>query len=85
MNNKIEEDEIFANVEPQISYYSSSLNCGVTAIFSKNEIKSYKKAGKLFGPVSPKNNFSLCNTIMLPFIINKELIESDSNNNKINH
>ena len=85
MNNKIEEDEIFANVEPQISYYSSSLNCGVTAIFSKNEIKSYKKAGKLFGPVSPKNNFSLCNTIMLPFIINKELIESDNNNNKINH
>ena len=84
MNNKIEEDEIFTNEEPQISYYSSSLNCGVTAIFSKKEIKSYKKTSKLFGPVSPKNNFSLCNTIMLPFIINKELIESD-NNKKINH
>ena len=85
MNNKIEEDEIFTIVEPQISYYSSSLNCGVTAIFSKNDKKCFKKSAKFFGPVSPKNNFSLCNTIMLPFIINKESIESENNNNKINH
>ena len=88
MNNIIEEDEQFINIEPQISYYSSSLNCGVTAICSKNDKKQNRKISKLFSPVSPKNNFSLCNTIMLPFIINKDGIESYSNNyynNKINH
>ena len=84
MNNKIEEDDLFT-VEPQISYYSSSLNCGVTAIFSKNDKKAYKKISKLFGPISPKNAFSLCNTIMIPFIINKNEVEEDNYNNKINH
>ena len=86
MNNKIEEDDLFT-VEPQISYYSSSLNCGVTAIYSKNDKKTYKKTSKLFGPISPKNAFSLCNTIMIPFIINKSSVETDiiNNNNKINH
>ena len=43
MNDVIEEDDLFTIVEPPISYYSSSINCGVTAIFSKNEIKSYKR------------------------------------------
>ena len=85
MNDVIEEDDLFTIVEPPISYYSSSINCGVTAIFSKNEIKSYKRVSKLFMPVSPKNNFSLCNTIMLPFIINQESIDNDNINNNMNH
>ena len=85
MNNIIEEDDLFTIVEPPISYYSSSINGGVTAIFSKNEIKSYKRVSKLFMPVSPKNNFSLCNTIMLPFIIKQESIDNDNINNNMNH
>ena len=90
MNNIIEEDEQFANIEPLISYYSSSLNSGVTAICSKNEKKQNRKISRLFSPVSPKNNFSLCNTIMQPFIVGKDGIESYNNNyynnnNKINH
>ena len=80
MNNIIEQDEIFTNIEPQISYYSSSLNCGVTAIFSKNEKKLNNKINELYIPFSPKNNFSLCNTIMLPFIINENLIDNKNNN-----
>ena len=91
MTNKIDEHDPFTVVEPQISYYSSLLNCGVTAIFHNNPLKSYKKVSSLFGPVSPKNNFSLCNTVMWPFIINKGEIESDISNisninySKINH
>ena len=87
MINKRDEDDVFTVVEPQVSYYSSLINCGVTAIFSNNQIKSYTKVDSLFAPVSPNNNFSLCNTIMLPFIINKEeeLDNSNINYNKMNH
>ena len=81
MNNIIEEDDQFINIEPLISYYSSSLNSGVTAICSKNEKKQNRKISRLFSPVSPKNNFSLCNTIMQPFIVGKDGIESYNNNN----
>ena len=87
MNNKIEEDDLFTNVEPVISYYSSSSNLGVTAIYSNQEIKPYnKKYNSLFTPYSPKNNFSLCNTVMIPSIINKNEIEYDNNyyNNNMN-
>ena len=84
MNNIKEQDELFSSVEPPVSYYSSSLNCGVTAIFSNKEIKSLRKMNSLFTPVSPKNNFSLCNTIMWPFIINEKAIESDNYNKNIN-
>ena len=88
MNNKISEDELFTIEEPPISYHSSLLNCGVKSIVSNNHIKSYKNASSLFVPVSPKNNFSLCNTIMIPLIINKDDIISDNsyiNYNKINY
>ena len=78
MNNIIGDDDIFINIEPQISYYSSSLNCGVIAICSKPK-KQNRKISRLFSPVSPRNNFSLCNTIMQPFIIGKNGIESYSN------
>ena len=81
MNNIKEQDELFSSVEPPVSYYSSSENCGVTAIFSNKEIKSFRKMNSLFTPVSPKNNFSLCNTIMWPFIINEKTIELDNNKN----
>ena len=88
MNNIFSENEQFINIEPQISYYSSSMNSGVMAKCSKNDKKQNKIISNLFSPVSPKNNFSLCNTIMIPFIINKEGIESYNNNyhnNKTNH
>ena len=73
--NKKQDDDLFTNVEPIISYCSSSLNIGVTAIFSDNKRKSIKRSASLFLPESPKCNFSLCNTIMMPFIINKETVE----------
>ena len=89
MNNIIGADDTFINIEPQISYYSSSLNSGVIAICSKNQKKQSRIISRLFSPVSPKNNFSLCNTIMLPFVIGKDGIESYSNNyynnNQINY
>ena len=80
MNNIKENDEIFTNIEPQISYYSSTFNRGVTAIFKKREKKNnYKKINELYIPFSPKNNFSLCNTVMIPFIINENLLENENN------
>jgi hypothetical protein len=79
MNNIKEHDEIFTNIEPQISYYSTTFNRGVTAIFPKKEKKVYKKINELYIPFSPKNNFSLCNTVMIPFIINENLLENENN------
>ena len=79
MKNKVEQDEIFSSVEPPISYYSSSSNSGVTAIFSNSKIESYKKFNPIFTTFS-KNSFSLCNTIMVPFIINEKTIQLDDNN-----
>ena len=80
MNNKIEQDEIFTSVEPPISYYSSSSNNGVKAICSNREIQSYHKINQLFDHFSPNNNFSLCNTIMAPFILTEKIMEQDNNN-----
>jgi CTD small phosphatase-like protein 2 len=79
MNNIKEHDEAFTNIEPQISYYSTTFNRGVTAIFPKKEKKVYKKINELYIPFSPKNNFSLCNTVMIPFIINENLLENENN------
>jgi hypothetical protein len=84
MNNIKEEDELFTCVEPVVSYYSSSSNIGVTEIHSKNEIKPYNmKFNSLFTTVSPKNNFSLCNTVMIPYITNRNGVEY--NNNSYNY
>ena len=69
--------------EPIISYYSSSLNCGVSAIFSHRNQKPYKQYNMSFTPSSiHNNNFSLYNTIMLPFITRETSIEVDKNNNR---
>jgi len=81
MNNIKEEDELFTCVEPVVSYYSSSSNIGVTEIHSKKEIKPYNvKYNSLFTTFSPKNNFSLCNTVMIPFITNRNGMEYNNNN-----
>jgi hypothetical protein len=87
MNNIKEEDELFTCVEPVVSYYSSSTNIGVTEIDSKKEIKPYNvKYNSLFTIFSPKNNFSLCNTVMIPYITNRNGIEYNNNSyyNNIN-
>jgi len=81
MNNKLEGDDLLTCVEPVISYYSTSSNLGVTAIYSKKDIKPYNlKYNSLFTEFSPKNNFSVCNTIMIPFITNESGIYNDNNN-----
>ncbi len=81
MNNKLEADDLLTCVEPVISYYSTSSNLGVTAIYSKKDIKPYNlKYNSLFTEFSPKNNFSVCNTIMIPFITNESGIYNDNNN-----
>lgn len=55
MNNKLEGDDLLTCVEPVISYYSTSSNLGVTAIYSKKDIKPYNlKYNSLFTEFSPK-------------------------------
>jgi hypothetical protein len=68
--------------EPRISYYSSSLNLGVASIFSQRNSKPYKEFNILFTPSNSSNNnqFSLCNTIMLPFITTEISLDEDKNN-----
>ena len=78
MNNKNEEDGLLTCVEPLVSYYSSSSNWGI-ASYSKKEIKSYSQ-DPLFTPFSPENKFSLCNTVMIHIITNKNEIKYDNNN-----
>ena len=69
--------------EPRIYYYSSSLNLGVASIFSQRNSKPYKEFTISFTPTNSSNNnkFSLCNTIMLPFITSELSLEEDKNNN----
>ena len=79
MNNKNEEGDLHTCVEPLVSYYSSSSNWGITS-FSNREIKSFNQNGNsLFTPFSQENSFSLCNTVMIHIITNKN--EKEYNNN----
>ena len=90
MNNKQEDgddDDLYTTVEPVISYYSSSSNCGVSTLFSSRQKRPFKQLNMLFTPTSSSchNSFSLCNTIMLPYITTEESIQSnDSKNNNSN-
>ena len=85
-NQDNDENDIYTSVEPVISYCSSSINCGVSTILSSREIRPSKKLDMLFTPISSisNNSFSLCNTIMLPYIINEESIDISPNENKDN-
>ena len=66
--------------EPKIYYYSTSSNYGVKAIFSDRNIKSIKKYNLSLTPTSfNNNNFSLCNTIMLPTITTEIFTEYEKN------
>ena len=68
--------------EPRIFYYSSSLNLGVASIISQRNSKPYKEFNISFSPSNSSNNnkFSLCNTIMLPFITNEMSLDDNKNN-----
>jgi len=66
--------------EPRISYYSSSLNLGVASIFSDRSSKPYKQLNISVTPTH--SNFSLYNTIMLPFITTELTLGEDKNNNR---
>ena len=80
MNNKNEEGDLHTCVEPLVSYYSSSSNWGITS-FSNKEIKSFNSNGNsLFTPFSQDNKFSLCNTVMIHIITNKNEKEYNNNN-----
>ena len=65
--------------EPLVSYCTSSLNQGVCAIFSNRKSKSFRHTHFSFTPTNTNNNkFSLCNTIMLPFITNETLNKEEN-------
>ena len=66
--------------EPIVSYCTSSLNQGVRSFFSSRNSKSFKHAHISFTPSNSNTNiFSLCNTIMLPFIDNETISQEENN------
>ena len=78
-NNSLDdEDDLYTIVEPIESYQSSSTNCGVSTIISSRQIRPLKQLDMLLTPCSHNSSFSLCNTIMLPFITTEESIECNS-------
>ena len=78
-NNSLDDDDdLYTIVEPIESYQSSSTNCGVSTIISSRQIRPLKQIDMLLTPCSHNSSFSLCNTIMLPYITTEESIESNS-------
>ena len=70
--------------EPEIYYYSTSSNIGVGAKFSDRNKKIQKSHNMDYSTHMSSNNnkynFSLYNTIMLPFITTEATLESEQNN-----
>ena len=78
-NNSLDDDDdLYTIVEPIESYQSSSTNCGVSTIISSRQIRPLKQLDMLLTPCSHNSSFSLCNTIMQPFITTEESIECNS-------
>ena len=77
-NNLDDDDDLYTIVEPIESYQSSSTNCGVSTIISSRQIRPFKQLDMLLTPCSHNSSFSLCNTIMLPYITSEESIECNS-------
>ena len=79
-NNSLNDDDdgLYTIVEPIESYQSSSTNCGVSTIISSRQIRPLKQLDMLLTPCSHNSSFSLCNTIMLPYITTEESIECNS-------
>ena len=77
-NNLDDDDDLYTIVEPIESYQSSSTNCGVSTIISSRQIRPLKQLDMIFTPCSHNSSFSLCNTIMLPYITTEESVECDS-------
>ena len=79
-NNNLDDDDddLYTIVEPIESYQSSSTNCGVSTIISSRQIRPFKQLDMLLTPCSHNSSFSLCNTIMLPYITSEESIECNS-------
>ena len=63
-----------------ISYCSSSSNCGVSTIISARQTRPSKKLDISFTPSVTESSFSLCNTIMLPYITTEDSIETNKDN-----
>ena len=76
--NNLDDDDLYTIVEPIESYQSSSTNCGVSTIISSRQIRPLKQLDMLLTPCSHNSSFSLCNTIMLPYITTEESIECNS-------
>ena len=87
-NNKQDdsEDDLYTTIEPEITYCSSSSNCGVGTILSSRQIRPSKNLDMLFSSISSSsyNNFSIRNTIMLPSITTEESIDTNNNDIKSN-
>ena len=79
-NQENDDDELYTIVEPVISYCSSSSNCGVSTIISARQTRPSKKLDISFTPSVTESSFSLCNTIMLPYITTEESIETNKDN-----
>ena len=80
----IENEKNISFIEEPIELYcSSSLNQGVRSIFSTRKSKSFKHNHFSFTPSnSNSNKFSLCNTIMLPFVVTNEISSQEEINMK---
>ena len=81
MNNLKEDggdDEFYTIEEPSISYYSSSINRGVSTLLTSRERYPIKIKDIFKSSFSFNNSFSLYNTIMLPSIKKEnEIIEKN--------
>ena len=79
INEDIDDDDCYTIVEPSILYYSSSSNRGVGTLISSRQKREIKVEDSFSIPFSSNNSFSLCNTIMLPYITTEESIENNKN------
>ena len=79
INEDIDDNDCYTIVEPSILYYSSSSNRGVGTLISSRQKSAIKIEDSFFIPFSSNNSFSLCNTIMLPYITTEESIENNKN------
>ena len=78
------DDDSYSNEEPSISYYSSSVNCGVSTLLTSRERNPIKNKNKdiFLSSFSSNNSFCLYNTIMLPLITNDKALTNSNNSNK---
>ena len=78
------DEDSYSNEEPSISYYSSSVNCGVSTLLTSRQRNPIKNENKdiFLSSFSSNNSFCLYNTIMLPLITNDKELTNSNNSNK---